>query len=73
MAMPIASDKDLQAQMDMDSLERAEEIRNDPDRVRRARRAARNEAERLRGVADADEKRDETPERRGYTVLSRGR
>lgn len=71
MAPMVGGDDDFEARMDMEALERAEEIRNDPDRVRRARNAARREAKRLQEVADSDERRDGTS--RGYTVLSRGR
>lgn len=70
--MATMSDDDMQARIDMEALERADAIRNDPERVRRARNAAKREAERLAGVAEADEKREDTPQRRGYTVLSRG-
>lgn len=70
--MAIKSETDFEAQADMATLERAETIRSDPERVRRARNAARQEAQRLEEVADSDERREDTPERRGYTVLSRG-
>lgn len=58
--------EDFEARMDMETLERAQEIKSNPSRLKRAREAAREQARRFEKVAGGS---DDSPETRGYRRL----
>lgn len=54
--MAIGSDRDFEAQVDADTLVRAREIEGDPERLEKAKRAARRRRDELAKVTDDDER-----------------